>query len=81
MCDVETMVLRAEVPPPQEGYEVVFQRADTLSEKQFTYCPGCMHGMVHHLIAEVIDELGIKNRMHRHGARGLQRVRLRVLRL
>jgi 2-oxoglutarate/2-oxoacid ferredoxin oxidoreductase subunit beta len=63
MCDVETMMLRAEVPPPQEGFEVVFQRADTLSDKQFTYCPGCMHGMVHHLIAEVIDELGIKDRM------------------
>jgi len=56
------VALREEVPLPEEGFEVVFQRPDALVEKQFTYCPGCMHGMVHHLIAEVVDELGIKNR-------------------
>lgn len=26
------------------------------------YCPGCTHGIVHRLIAEVIDELGIQGR-------------------
>jgi len=26
------------------------------------YCPGCGHGIVHRLVAEVIDELGIRNR-------------------
>jgi 2-oxoglutarate ferredoxin oxidoreductase subunit beta len=62
MSEVDTMILRSEVPPPLEGYEVVFQRPEALTDKQFTYCPGCMHGMVHHLIAEVIDELGIKHR-------------------
>ncbi|MCX7838626.1 MAG: thiamine pyrophosphate-dependent enzyme [Anaerolineae bacterium] len=27
-----------------------------------TYCPGCTHGIIHRLIAEVIDELGIRER-------------------
>jgi 2-oxoglutarate ferredoxin oxidoreductase subunit beta len=54
--------LRNEVPAPQEGFDVVFQRPDSLNERQFTYCPGCQHGQVHHLIAEVVDELGIKHR-------------------
>ncbi|MBM4081847.1 MAG: 2-oxoglutarate oxidoreductase, partial [Planctomycetes bacterium] len=26
------------------------------------YCPGCGHGIVHRLLAEVIDELGIRGR-------------------
>ncbi len=43
-------------------HELVFDRPKALSEKRFTYCPGCNHGTVHRLIAEVIDELGIKNR-------------------
>ena len=31
-----------------------------MTEKELSYCPGCGHGTVHHLIAEVIDELGIQ---------------------
>ena len=62
MSDVQ-MKIREEVPAPQEGYEVVYQRPLAFNDKQFTYCPGCQHGQIHHLIGEVIDELGIKNRM------------------
>lgn len=43
-------------------YKIVFDRPSSLSDKRFTYCPGCNHGTVHRLIAEVIDELGIKHR-------------------
>ncbi len=43
-------------------YKLVFDRPESLSEKRFTYCPGCNHGTVHRLIAEIIDELGIKHR-------------------
>jgi len=57
-----TMKLRQEVPQPKEGFEVIFQRPDALNDVQFTYCPGCQHGQVHTAIAEVIDELGIKDR-------------------
>ena len=26
------------------------------------YCPGCTHGVIHRLVAEAIDELGIRGR-------------------
>jgi 2-oxoglutarate ferredoxin oxidoreductase subunit beta len=55
--------IRNEVPPAEDGYEVVYQRPLSLTEKQFTYCPGCQHGQIHHIIGEVVDELDIKHRM------------------
>lgn len=39
---------------------IVFQRPHALKETQLHYCPGCTHGIVHRLIAEVIDELDIE---------------------
>ena len=58
----ELMMLREGVSPPQEGFEVVYMRPDSLQDKQMTYCPGCLHGCVHHALAEAIDELGLKHR-------------------
>lgn len=40
--------------------EVVFKRPKYLKENIFHYCPGCGHSIVHRLIAEVIDEMGIR---------------------
>lgn len=40
----------------------VFGKPESLSEKPFTYCPGCGHSIIHRLTAEVIDELGIMPR-------------------
>jgi len=37
----------------------VFERPASLTDAQFSYCPGCTHGITHRLIAETIDELGI----------------------
>ncbi|MFH1220758.1 MAG: thiamine pyrophosphate-dependent enzyme [Candidatus Eisenbacteria bacterium] len=42
--------------------EKVFARPESLSKKQFTYCPGCGHSIIHRLTAEVIDELRIRTR-------------------
>jgi len=39
---------------------VVFERPHALSDVQLHYCPGCTHGIIHRLIAEVIGELGIE---------------------
>ena len=36
----------------------VFKRPHPLSDVSNTYCPGCTHGIVHRLVAEVIEELG-----------------------
>ena len=40
--------------------EKVFSRPHALSDVPLHYCPGCPHGIVHRLVAEVIDELGIE---------------------
>ena len=42
--------------------KTVFTRPKTLTDKQMHYCPGCTHGVIHRLAAEVIDEMGIQDR-------------------
>ena len=39
---------------------IIFQKPHALRDTPMHYCPGCTHGIVHRLIAEVIDELGIE---------------------
>lgn len=39
---------------------VVFEKPKALTDTPFHYCPGCTHGIVHRLVAEVIDEMGIE---------------------
>ncbi len=38
----------------------VFQKPHALTDAPFHYCSGCTHGIIHRLVAEVIDELGIE---------------------
>ena len=40
--------------------EKIFGRPQSLKDNEFSYCPGCGHGVVHRLLAEVIDELNIR---------------------
>jgi 2-oxoglutarate/2-oxoacid ferredoxin oxidoreductase subunit beta len=39
-----------------------FSKPSALSDTMTHYCPGCTHGIVHRLVAEAIDELGIMDR-------------------
>lgn len=39
----------------------VYSRPRLLDDNIMHYCPGCSHGVVHKLVAEVIDELGIED--------------------
>ncbi len=39
-----------------------FSKPEALSDNMTHYCPGCTHGIVHRLVAEAIDELGIRGR-------------------
>ncbi|MGD8771124.1 MAG: 2-oxoglutarate oxidoreductase, partial [Desulfobacterales bacterium] len=39
-----------------------FKKPEALSDQPTHYCPGCTHGIIHRLVAEVIDELGIRGR-------------------
>ncbi len=41
---------------------VVFKKPHALTDAVLHYCPGCTHGIVHRLVAEAIDELGIEGR-------------------
>ena len=42
--------------------EIVFQKPKSLCDVPLHYCPGCTHGIVHRLVAEAIDELGIEGK-------------------
>ena len=37
-----------------------FQKPVALADTITHYCPGCTHGVAHRLVAEVIDELGVR---------------------
>ena len=41
---------------------VVFQKPHALTDVPFHYCPGCTHGIIHRLVAEAIDHLGIEGK-------------------
>lgn len=41
---------------------IVFDRPHALVDVPTHYCPGCTHGIIHRLVAEVIDELGIEGK-------------------
>ncbi|MEG1559918.1 MAG: thiamine pyrophosphate-dependent enzyme [Clostridia bacterium] len=41
---------------------VVFKKTSLLTDTVFHYCPGCGHGIVHRLVAEVLEELGVQDR-------------------
>lgn len=40
-----------------------FKRPKALTEATMHYCPGCTHGIVHRLVAEAIDHLGIQSKV------------------
>jgi 2-oxoglutarate/2-oxoacid ferredoxin oxidoreductase subunit beta len=42
--------------------QTVYSRPESLIDTPSHYCPGCTHGVAHRLIAEVIDEMGIRER-------------------
>ena len=50
----------AEVEIKQEN--LVYAKPRLITDNVMHYCPGCSHGTVHKLVAEVIDELGLAER-------------------
>ena len=38
---------------------IVYQKSKGLTDAELHYCPGCNHGIVHKLIAEVLEEMGL----------------------
>ncbi len=41
---------------------IVFKKPSTLTDTPLHYCPGCTHGIIHRLVAEAIEELGIEGK-------------------
>ncbi len=41
---------------------LVYKKTNVLTDVPMHYCPGCSHGVVHKLLAEVIDEMGIQEK-------------------
>ena len=41
---------------------VVFDKPNALTKNPLHYCPGCTHGIIHRLVAEALDELGVTGR-------------------
>lgn len=42
--------------------QTIFKRPEALAVQPTHYCPGCTHGIAHRLIAEALDELGLRER-------------------
>ena len=67
----ETKALMAEAKGKEPDYEVVHQKSEVFYDfferkselkQQTHYCPGCGHGVVHKLIAEAVQELGLQDK-------------------
>ncbi|MBR3145018.1 MAG: 2-oxoglutarate oxidoreductase [Clostridia bacterium] len=41
---------------------IVFDKPKSLTDAELHYCPGCTHGIIHRLVAEAIDNLGIEGK-------------------
>ena len=41
---------------------IVYKKPKLMNDNYMHYCPGCSHGVVHKIIAEVIEELGLEEK-------------------
>ena len=46
----------------EEVYEMVYHRPATMVDAPMHYCPGCAHSLVHKLLMEVVEEMGIQEK-------------------
>jgi len=46
----------------QVAYEKIFTRPESLKPVPTHYCPGCGHSVAHRLVAECLDEMGLRER-------------------
>jgi 2-oxoglutarate/2-oxoacid ferredoxin oxidoreductase subunit beta len=44
----------------QAAMKKIFERPEALQPTETHYCPGCGHSIAHRLVAEVVDELGLR---------------------
>lgn len=56
------MTARAAKKKTKTKGKALFKRPSALQDRPTHYCPGCGHGILHRVVAEVIDELGLRER-------------------
>jgi hypothetical protein len=61
------------------GQDILGKTTGPIGRAYAYYCPGCTHGVIHRLVAEVIDELGHSRAHGRHRTGGLCRPGLQLL--
>ncbi len=42
--------------------QLIYEKPESLQDTYTHYCPGCTHGTIHRILAEVLDELGLRER-------------------
>ena len=52
--------MKHQIQEAPQGMEIVYQRPEALTDVDTHYCPGCSHGIIHRLVAESLDELGMR---------------------
>ena len=45
---------------PELVESLIYSKPESLTDLGTHYCPGCTHGIAHRLIAEIIDEMGVR---------------------
>lgn len=45
-----------------DSMECVYNKPETLTDQPMHYCPGCGHGVVHRVLMEVVEEMGISEK-------------------
>lgn len=58
----DTNVKPAQDKCSNETYNVVYKKPEALVDVPMHYCPGCAHSLVHKLIMEVVQEMGIQDK-------------------
>lgn len=43
-------------------FEQVYKRPESFTETPTHYCPGCTHGVAHRLVAEILDEMNVREK-------------------
>jgi len=46
----------------EDTYKKIFGRPDSLKDNPTHYCPGCGHSVAHRLVAECLDEMGLREK-------------------
>jgi 2-oxoglutarate ferredoxin oxidoreductase subunit beta len=57
--DTPTRGVRLTAP---DGRRLIYRRPDLLADRSTHYCPGCGHGIIHRLVAELLEELDLAAR-------------------